>query len=377
MNTITAIRTHVLAIPHRQAYHWAIGAPKGTNNVLVEVETSDGVTGIGDACGTRSAVATAAAIASVAPLLIGEDPFRIEWLLGRMYRIGNWSNQRRFANQAFAGIEMALWDIAGRTLGQPVANLLGGRVRDRIDWFGFVQGYSPTEVAEDAVRLLERGFSVLYMKVGIDPERDVQAVRAVRRAVGPEARLRLDANEAWDRLTARRMIRRLMEFDLDWVEQPLVFHDLEGSAQLRREVDVPIALDQSLFTDYDVYRACAAGATDVAVVGFHETGGLLALKKAANVAAAAGVQLNRHAVIGESGVSTLAALQVLATIPNLTDGNQVMDGLFVKDTIVEGILEITSGASPVPVGPGLGVAVDWDRVRFFEDLFDRIGQYPN
>src|SRR6266536_1147273 len=111
---ITSVRTTLLAIPHVRPYHWAIGAPLGTNNVLVEVETSDGVVGIGDACGTRSAIATSAAIESVVPLLIGQDPFRIEWLLGRMYRAGNWSNQRRFANQAFAGIEMALWDIAGK-----------------------------------------------------------------------------------------------------------------------------------------------------------------------------------------------------------------------------------------------------------------------
>ena len=109
---IAAIRTHRLAIAHRQRYHWAIGAPTGTNNVLVEIETTDGLIGIGDACGTRSAVATAAVIDSVAGLLIGEDPTRIEWHLGRMYRAASWSNQRRFANQAFAGIEMALWDLS-------------------------------------------------------------------------------------------------------------------------------------------------------------------------------------------------------------------------------------------------------------------------
>ncbi len=377
MDRIRVIRTHVLAIPHRQRYHWAIGAPEGTNNVLVEIETEGGVIGIGDACGTRSAIATSATIETVAPLLVGEDPFRIEWLLGRLYRQGNWSNQRRFANQAFAGIEMALWDICGKTTGQPVASLLGGRVRDRIEWFGFIQGYEPTELADHARQLVERGFTVLYMKVGIEPERDVRAVRAVRQAVGSEVRIRVDANEAWDRLTARRMIRRLGEFDLDWVEQPLVFYDLDGMAELRRSVETPIALDQSVFTDYDVYQACAAGAADVVVVGFHETGGLLSLRKAAAVAAAAGVQLNRHAVIGESGVSTLAALQVLATIPNLTDGNQVMEGLFVDDTITDGLFTIEAGSSLVPSGPGLGVEIDWERVRYFRDLFLRVGQYPN
>jgi L-alanine-DL-glutamate epimerase-like enolase superfamily enzyme len=155
-----------------------------------------------------------------------------------------------------------------------------------------------------------------------------------------------------------------------------VFYDLEGSAAVRRQVDVPIALDQAVFTDYDVARVGQQQAGDVIVIGFHETGGLLSLKKAAAVAAAFGLSVNRHAALGESGVSTMAALQVLSTIPNLTDGNQIMDDLFSENTIVDGLVDLTNGRTKVPDRPGLGVEIDWDDVAKFEHLFDRVGQYP-
>ena len=373
---ITEIHTHTLSIPHRGRYHWSIGAPAGTNNVLVEVHTDAGIVGYGDALGLRSATAAAAAVHSVEHLLSGQDPFRIEFLTNQMYHRSGWHTHRRFANQAFAGIEMALWDICGKALEQPVHNLLGGKVHEEIHWFAFLQGSGSEELAADAQRFVERGFDVLYLKVGMGQDRDLAAVRAVREAVGPEPRLRIDPNEAWDRYTALNMIRRLTPYGLDWVEQPLTFTDLAGAATLRQQVEVPIALDQALFTESDVLEAIRRDACDVVVLGFHETGGLLALKKAAAVAAAGGLSLNRHGALGESGISTLAALQVLSTIPNLTDGNQVMHELFVQDVLVEGLLDIEGGSTTVPDRPGLGVEINWDNVERFERLFEEVGQYP-
>ncbi len=137
---ITKISTRLLAIPLRGRYHWAIGAPEGFNSVLLEVHTDEGIIGYGEALGSRSAVAAEATIRSVEHLLVGEDPFRVEYLLASMYRSGAWTNQRHFANQSFAGIEMALWDICAKVLGQPVYNLFGGKIHESIHWFGFLQG---------------------------------------------------------------------------------------------------------------------------------------------------------------------------------------------------------------------------------------------
>ena len=150
---------------------------------------------------------------------------------------------------------MALWDICGKALAQPVYNLLGGKIHETIHWFGFLQGGDPQTLAEDASRYVERGFDVLYMKIGQGDENDLASVRAVREVVGDGPRLRVDPNEAWDRHTAVAMIRKLEPFNIDWVEQPLPASDIAGSADLRRQVSVPIALDQSLFTESDVLEA--------------------------------------------------------------------------------------------------------------------------
>lgn len=372
---ITQIRTRLLAIPLRGRYNWALGAPAGFNTVLIEVHTDDGIVGYGEALGARSAVAAEATIRSVEHLVLGEDPFRIEYLLARMYHSGAWSNQRRFANQSFAGIEMALWDICGKALNQPVYNLLGGKIHDSVHWFGFLQGDDPQALAADARRYVERGFDLLYLKIGQGEESDLASVQAVREAVGDEPRLRLDANEAWDRHTAVNMIRQLAPFNLDWVEQPLPAGDIAGAADLRRQVSVPIALDQALFTDTEVLEAVRRNACDVIVIGFHETGGLLPLKKAAAIAAAASLKINRHGCLGETGISTLAALQVLSAIPNLCDGNQVMHELSVDDVLVDGLLDIVDGRTVVPDRPGLGIEINWDQVERFEKLFEQVGQY--
>ena len=373
---ISEIRTHILAMPLHGRYHWAIGAPEGINSILVEVHTDDGIVGYGDALGSRSAVAAEATIRSVEHLLLGEDPFRVEYLLGRLYHSGAWSNQRRFANQSFAGVEMALWDVCGKALGQPACNLLGGKIHETIGWFGFLQGGDAPTLAADARRYVERGFDVMYMKVGLGAEQDIAAVRAVREAIGDGPRLRVDPNEAWDRHTAVNMIRELARFDLDWVEQPLPAGDIAGAADLRRQVPVPIALDQALFTDTEVLEAVRRNACDVVVIGFHETGGLLPLKKAAAIAAAGSLGINRHGCLGETGISTLAALQVLSAIPNVTDGNQVMHELTVDDILVDGLLDIEGGETAVPDRPGLGIEINWDNVDRFEKLFEQVGQYP-
>jgi L-alanine-DL-glutamate epimerase-like enolase superfamily enzyme len=270
---------------------------------------------------------------------------------------------------------MALYDLCGKALGVPVYNLLGGRYHVEIPWFAFLQGDSPEELAENAVEYVGRGFDPLYLKVGQGEAHDLATVAAVRNAVGPKPRLRLDANESWDRFTALGMARRLAGFDIDWLEQPTPFYDIEGVALLRAESPIRIALDQAIYTDYDILRTIRAGAADVVVLGFHETGGLLPLRKAAAVAAAGGIALNRHGVLGETGISTLAALQILSTIPNLTDGHQVMHQLYVEDILVDGLISIEGGRTAVPDRPGLGVELDWDRVAKFERLYQQVGQY--
>ena len=274
---ITDVRTTPLFLPYRQPYHWAYGTVEGAELVLVEVQTDEGITGIGESIGATDAAAVGAALTRVGPDLIGHDAFDNARLVERLHRkhFGGPgpANQRRYSNQILAGIELALWDAVGKALQQPVHRLLGGAVHDEIAYFGFVQGDGPEEVGAHARDLAGQGFEVIYLKVGRGDELDVANAQAVRAAIGGR-RLRLDANEAWDTLTARRMIAKLLPCGPEFVEQPSPAESPAALARLRRVAPVPIAADQMVSTPQQVFEVCLHEAADVIVLGIHETGGL-------------------------------------------------------------------------------------------------------
>ena len=361
---ITAVRTTPLFLPYKERYHWAQGVLEGARVVLVEVESDAGVVGIGESLAAPTAESTVAILRQAADRLVGQPPFDIARLMAEITQanfaaIGT-GNTPRFANMVFAGLEMALWDLLGKALGQPAHRLLGGALRVEIQYFGFLQGDTAEELAAHARELLEADCPVFYMKIGRGEAIDLANVAAVRAAIGAR-RLRLDANEAWDPLTARRMIAALAPYRPEFIEQPTPSQSLEALAQVRQAVDVPIAADQTAFTLFDVYEICKARAADVIVLGLHETGGLTGFRKAATVAEAAGVKLCLHGVF-ETGITTCAANQAAATIPNLDDGNQIMPQLLAEDIVAAPELTPRRGRLPVFEGPGLGFELDRDAV---------------
>ena len=374
---VTKVRTRILAIPNNEPYYYSHGVGTGVNCVLVEVETDEGITGIGEACGDRSAEAVAGVVREAARAIEGESPFDIERFLHRFYRLGKWDDMRRFANQALAGVEMALWDIAGKACGQPVHCLLGGKFLERISCFAFLQGNTPEKLAEDARMWREQGFDVIYAKVGLGAERDLSCVAAVREAVGDGPKVRVDANQAWQVGEAIHMLNALSRFHIDFAEQPVHWTNLDGMARIRAAVPIPIAVDQGCFTDYEALAVIQKQAADVITVGLHETGGILGLKKVAAVAAAGGLPICRHGVMGETGITTLAGLQVLATIPNQTDGHQVMHQLLENDIVAKGVLEFDKGHLVVPDRPGLGVELDADMVERHARRYEAQGPFHN
>lgn len=355
---IAAVRATPLYCELKVPYYWAQGVNHGAEIVLVEIETTTGVVGIGEVPGGPSNRAKLAVIDFIRPLLIGQAVHDINRLWSACYRSafasrGNGSSPRFFA-QCFAGIEMALWDAVGKSAGLAVHQLLGGAVRDSIGYFGFVQGDEADELAASAANLASKDFQVLYMKVGKGEAADICNVRAVREAIGPDCRLRIDANEAWDVFTTRRMAQLLSPYLIEMIEQPLPATDgISGMADLRSNLGVPIAADQAIFGIGEVYECCRNRAADLIVLGLHEVGGIDRMRNAAAIAEAASINLSNHGIF-ESGITTCAANQAFATIRNADDGNQIMVQLLVED-IVKGVdLMPIGGALPVIAGPGLG-----------------------
>ena len=361
---ITEIRTTPLFLPYKKRYHWAQGTIDGAEIVLVEVHTDEGVTGYGECIGSASTVAIEAHLALVARYCIGADPFDNSGLMRTakqaVFQAVGTTSSPRYSGQVLAGLEMALWDVMGKATGRAVHQLLGGAQRSEIQYFGFPQGDTAEELAEEARLLAESGCEVIYVKVGRGDALDLAIVEQVRAVIGTR-RLRLDPNEHWGPLIAGRMIPKVAKFDIEFIEQPTHHESLNALEQVKAASPIPIAADQAVFTPNDVFDVCRRRAADLIVLGLHETGGIARFLKAAHIAEAADINICLHGVY-ESGITTCATNQVAATIVNLDDGNQYMNHLLKEDIVVRPDLALREGRLPVLDGPGLGFELDWDAV---------------
>ena len=373
---ITAVRATCLAVPFRRPESWAEGKRRGVNNILVEIETDQGVVGLGEAtCGSGgSPEPVRAVIEAFAPHLLGGDPRLIHRHVGRFGSEARWRLWRDFSNTALAAIESALWDILGKSLALPVHQLLGGRIRDRVPVFGYVMHDTPDAMAMAAEAMVRQGFRTIYVKVGLTAEQDEQAVRAVREGIGPAARLRIDANEAWDQGEALRRITRLSRHGLDLVEQPVPRDDIAGLAALRRKLPVPVAANQSCWAVEDVLAVIRQDAADVMVAGLHWLGGIDQMRRAAALCDSASIPFCRHSS-GELGVATAAGLHALAVMPLLDDGNQSYFSHWPHDILAGAPMALVDGCHVVPDGPGLGVELDRAAVDELAARYRRDGPF--
>ena len=180
---IARIKTTPLGLPFKVPYHWAGRCDFGAHVVLIQVQTDEGITGVGESTTASPPYGTLGILEAIQDRLVGESPFDVERLLRRVRCLGSFNHTPWFANLTLAGLEMALWDVIGKAADLPVYQLMGGAYRDDVDYFGFLQGDTTDELARSAEETVAAGFGVIYMKVGRGEENDLRNVAAVRRHI--------------------------------------------------------------------------------------------------------------------------------------------------------------------------------------------------
>jgi muconate cycloisomerase len=333
--------------------------------VLIFVRTDAGIEGIGEANGSpdwsgETYLGEKAVIdRHLAPTLIGEDPRQIRRC---MAKIGG-----TFGNSfAKAGIEMALFDILGKSLGAPIFQILGGPVRSRDLPLRFpVMPVGPAESADVARRMVAEGARTIKLKVGRDPlHEDLERVRIVREAVGPAVRITVDANGGWSVNESIRAAWRLEDYDVAFIEQPVHRLDLDGLARVRSQIRIPIMADESIFTAQDALACIKKGAADIITVYPGKHGGILNTVAIVEMAEAAGV----HCAIGsnlEWDVASAAMAHVAVALPNIAIeryASDIMGPFFHIQHALETPLQCSAGGITVPDGPGLGLTIDPEKL---------------
>jgi muconate/chloromuconate cycloisomerase len=364
---ITSIETIPVRVPIDERL--AIRAKGGTHSVspflIVRVHTDEGIEGLGEvSCTPRwsgeDQFTAAHFIATIfEPLLKGEDPRDIERLSLRM--------RQGLAGNPFtkAAVEMALWDILGKSAGLPVYRLLGGAVREFVPTKWSISGQPPERAAAIAVWAVEQGFRAMKVKVGIDDVQDIARVQEVRRAVGDNVRLGVDANGAWTPAKAIDMIRRLEDLGIAFAEQPVPPGDVEWLAEVRNAVDVPIIADESVYTSQDALSLVRAGAADVFSVYVGKSGGIAPARRIAAIAEAAGLACTIGSNL-EMGIGTAAMIHLALATPAMGTTDfpaDIIGPLFYTDDLITTPLPLRGGEARAPEGPGLGVTLDEEKLR--------------
>jgi L-alanine-DL-glutamate epimerase-like enolase superfamily enzyme len=369
---ISQIRATPVNVRFREPERWSQGQRAGVTAIVVEVETDGGITGLGESVPAPTPEVTLTAINSVTPLLLGSDPRQVAQRWQAMQGIGGWSAFPHTGNAALSGIEIACWDLLGKSLGAPVHALFGGCVRDRVEFMGFVPWHpDPARIETEARAQAAAGYRTLYVKGGFGERRDLISVAALRRGAGAEAKLRIDPNEAWSGDVALRMAQALREFDLQYIEQPTRMDRLEELALLRRRSPVPIAANQSSWLNHNVLDIVSLRAADVIMTDPWQAGGLSAFLAAARLCETAGVPLVYHSFAPLS-IATRAAMQVLAVSAACHYAHQTYHGMLVGD-VVRYPVRHQAGHEPVDDRPGIGAELDPETFRAAHAAFCRDG----
>lgn len=377
---ITGVRAHVLRSPLAQPFAFSQGWVASRGATLVEVSTDEGITGWGEALcqGLQPPEIAAAAVESaLKPLAIGADPLQPEVLWHRMYQQTRDYGLKGAVIGAISGVDIALWDICGKARGAPVAELLGGRFRDRVQAYatGFYRITGQGEaarLAEEAVRHHDSGFRAMKVKLGFGIDDDLAVMRAVRRALeGRACEVMIDSNHAYGVAEAIRLGRGLEEMGwrLRWYEEPVTQEDLEGYGEVRRALSAPIAGGENEFTLFGFRELFARRCVDIAQPDICASGGFTGCRHIAALAHAHGVQVNPH--VWGSAVGQAASLQLIAAIPTAHHSLFAQQPLLEFDTsshpfrehLTDAPLRHGDGWVEVPKRPGLGIEVQRDVLK--------------
>lgn len=354
---------------------------------LVEVETDEGVTGWGECFGPGNvAVANKGIVEQViAPLILGMDPMDRDVIWHKVYNLLRDHGQKGMPMQSLSGVDIALWDIAGKVAGLPLHKLIGGAHRTDVPVYGYGMMLRPEPADDLAARFVDEaaaikgmGFAATKMKIGLGPKDDVKLAEAVRRGVGEDFPFMADANHCYTTADAFYVGRALGELDAYWFEEPIAPEDLDGYAELRRGLTVNISGGEAEFNRWGWRSILENRGLDIAQPEVCALGGISEYLRVLALCHAHFTPVVNH--VWGSAVAVAANLQLLAAMPPMPGGlhpwepmlefdttdNKFRDDLLQEPLDIQGQVKRNEGRVAIPTGPGLGVTPDREFIAHYK-----------
>jgi L-alanine-DL-glutamate epimerase-like enolase superfamily enzyme len=361
---IRQVQPIAVSIPLTKPIKMAGVELRNADNVLVRIETNDGIVGWGEAASAPSM--TGETVESMMAAVRYLEPYVKTGSLEDIAEILKRMDRALYGNRAAkSAVEIGLHDALGKATGKPVFDLLGGQLRQRVPLLRIIaSSHIDTDVAE-AKRSKEAGFVAFKVKVGTgDPLVDAERTRRVCEAIRNGVLISSDANQGWSVDEAIQYVQALEGAGLDFFEQPIMGDDLEGMARIAGSSSIAIGCDEGVHSLDDLRRHHELGAAQGASLKTIKLGGVKAVSQAAVLCHELGMKVNLAGKIAESGIATAAVLHLAASVPALDWGVSPTAPYLTEDVLATP-LEFSAGHAVVPQGPGLGVEVDEKRVRRF------------
>jgi L-alanine-DL-glutamate epimerase-like enolase superfamily enzyme len=338
---------------------------------IVEVEADASLVGYGEALTRLGPGVVREVIDTILkPVLLGQDPLGVDLLWEKMFSTmmsrGHWKG---FMIEAISGVDIALWDLLGKVLNQPVAVLLGGRYHDELESYASsVMIMDTADMIKEARSLVEQGYDKIKFKIGRGARKDFEYLKAARESLGPEIGVMVDANCGYDVEEALRLGSKLAELDILWFEEPIPPQQNENYARLVEHLDVPVVAGECEFTRWGFRDLILHGKVPVIQPDIARCGGFTEARKIAALAGAFGVKVAPHT--GASGaVCVAAAVQFAASLSNLLIFEHMYtENPLREDLLTERLLECRDGIVRVPTGPGLGIELDPEKTAKYRKV---------
>lgn len=339
--------------------------------LVCEIETDDGIIGLGNAA-LAPQVAKQIIDLYLAPLLIGEDPFDTEYLWQKMYRRTMAWGRKGIGMVAISAVDIALWDIMGKTTGKPVFKLLGGRTKEQIPVYASKLYSQPLELfAKEAQSYLDQGFNMMKMRFGWGPKdgpegvtKNIALVRTLREVVGDEVDIMCEAYMGWNLEYSKRIIPKLKPFNIRWLEEPVIPDDIAGYAELNKNSGIPISGGEHEFTLFGFKQLLDAGAVSVIQYDNNRVGGFTAAQKVNALAEAYQVPVIPHAGQMHNYHLTMSNLNCPISeffpVHDVEIGNELFYYVFKGDPApTKGMIDLDDDK------PGLGLEIAEDNLDNF------------